>query len=345
MITDELLQAIQSRQKNRVHILDLHGGLCLTSLEGKEATDDCSELLQALHQRDATIAELRESLAAAKSESAEYARENAELLKPVAVEPDVGVEIIRKDRASCDPDQEHPGWQYAYDSQGVLLRAYDAAAQSLARASSAHEERELQLREALTDLQDWSRLECGCNPCTGACYDNESLRELLATVHRVAGAALAQPQPKEPPYYMRSFWSPCRKYIVTACVPSPGSEICIVDDNGDRWEATGPVQDMTLISPTALSKHQEEHPDHDPLKCTICWIRHRGLAQPQQPDTSWHEGRVDSDVVAAVVAMKQENQPAIVAADHEGKAVHALPEVDSDFLQRVIGRDEESGNG
>jgi hypothetical protein len=49
----------------------------------------------------------------------------------------------------------------------------------------------------------------------------------------------------EPPYRVRSFWSPCKRYILNVCVSD--ENISIVDDNGDIWEATGPEQDMTKV--------------------------------------------------------------------------------------------------
>lgn len=55
--------------------------------------------------------------------------------------------------------------------------------------------------------------------------------------------ASAQPPCAEPPYRVRSFWTPCRKYIANACVSV--DDISIVDDNGKLWEPTGPEQDMT----------------------------------------------------------------------------------------------------
>lgn len=49
-------------------------------------------------------------------------------------------------------------------------------------------------RQALEEIVELSRLDCGCRPCTGACYDTESLREVVAAIHASARAALAQPQ-------------------------------------------------------------------------------------------------------------------------------------------------------
>lgn len=41
---------------------------------------------------------------------------------------------------------------------------------------------------------------------------------------------------------LRSFWSPCGKYLVTALVI--GNEIVLSDDNGDVWEPGGDVTDV-----------------------------------------------------------------------------------------------------
>lgn len=65
---------------------------------------------------------------------------------------------------------------------------------------------------------------------------------------------LAQPPCAEPPYRVRSFWTPCRKYIANACVSV--DDISIVDDNGKLWEPTGPEQDMTKRpTPTKEPEH------------------------------------------------------------------------------------------
>lgn len=59
--------------------------------------------------------------------------------KPVAVEPVQCVEDLRQVHAAANPDQMHHGWQFAYDSIHTLLREYDALAQDMARANSAHD--------------------------------------------------------------------------------------------------------------------------------------------------------------------------------------------------------------
>jgi hypothetical protein len=82
-------------------------------------------------------------------------------------------------------------------------------------------------------------------------------RQYVSLGIAVSAALAASPAPveKEPPYYVRAFWSPCRKYIVTACAPSPGSEIALVGDDGNVWEAIGICQDMTEVA--ALAQPQE----------------------------------------------------------------------------------------
>lgn len=50
-------------------------------------------------------------------------------------------------------------------------------------------------------------------------------------------------EPGEPPYRVRSFWSPCRKYLVTSYVSA--GDIALMDDDSSIWEPTGQQQDVT----------------------------------------------------------------------------------------------------
>jgi len=57
---------------------------------------------------------------------------------------------------------------------------------------------------------------------------------------------------REPPYRVQSFWSPCKRYIATACVSR--ENIALVDDDGRVWEATGP--ELAMLGDTvALILH------------------------------------------------------------------------------------------
>lgn len=82
----------------------------------------------------------------------------------------------------------------------------------------------------------------------------EPHQTLSERVLEAARRAPHEPQQLEPPYRVRSFWSPCRKYIVNACVAV--DDISMVDDNGDLWAPAGPEQDMTrpTSEPGALQK-------------------------------------------------------------------------------------------
>ncbi len=80
------------------------------------------------------IASLRESLNAAKSEAAEYARENAELRKPLAVEVNPIVEHIRRKHAAwSDRELAAQPEDSMLLQRRDLLSAYDALAQNAAR--------------------------------------------------------------------------------------------------------------------------------------------------------------------------------------------------------------------
>lgn len=107
------------------------------------------------------------------------------------------------------------------------------------------------------------------HPVSGVVISNAAFQSVLA--------ALDKPQPKEPPYYVLSFWSPCRKYIISACVPSPGSDICIVDDDGNQWEPTGPAEDMTK-----LAQPQTEHHSWSNPHCQECGEDPRVVGYPGQ---------------------------------------------------------------
>lgn len=78
----------------------------------------------------------------------------------------------------------------------------------------------------------------------------QSLADRTAvTCLRCGDEAVSAPPPgAEPPYRVRDFWSPCRKYIATACVSA--DDISLVDDDGKIWEPAGPEQDMAK-QPTA----------------------------------------------------------------------------------------------
>jgi len=49
--------------------------------------------------------------------------------------------------------------------------------------------------------------------------------------------------PEEPPYYVQTFWSPDRRYLVTAHATLDGI-VTLQDDNGQEWEAASRHQNM-----------------------------------------------------------------------------------------------------
>jgi len=96
----------------------------------------------AVDERDATIAELRQSIRVLTSRSLRIDKlqaELAELRKPVAVERNERVEQIRLEHLAASPVQEMPSWQYTYDTRRDLLSAYDSLAQDCARYANAHD--------------------------------------------------------------------------------------------------------------------------------------------------------------------------------------------------------------
>lgn len=61
-------------------------------------------------------------------------------------------------------------------------------------------------------------------------------------------AETAAPQPAEP-YLVRTYWSPDRKYLVTAHVTTEGI-VALQDDNGTEWEAAGAQQNVASMETT-----------------------------------------------------------------------------------------------
>lgn len=67
------------------------------------------------------------------------------------------------------------------------------------------------------------------------------------------------------PYWTRSFWSPCRKYLLS--VHSYGErEIVAIDDNGNEWEATGPARDIAGDAASLLRQSSTK----DAGECGAC---------------------------------------------------------------------------
>lgn len=54
--------------------------------------------------------------------------------------------------------------------------------------------------------------------------------------------------PREPPYFVRSYWSPSRQYLISVHA-MPDGVISVQDDNGREWEPAGPQENMTAQSP------------------------------------------------------------------------------------------------
>jgi hypothetical protein len=66
----------------------------------------------------------------------------------------------------------------------------------------------------------------------------------------------------EPPYWIRSFWSPCRKYIATVHAYGAG-DLVVQDDDGREWESTGPVENVTAQTPRRPAHNSAGSP-HEP---------------------------------------------------------------------------------
>jgi len=70
------------------------------------------------------------------------------------------------------------------------------------------------------------------------------LREFLEKYPKVPlNAGYGDETPTEPPYFIRTFWSPDARYLVTAHA-TPAGIITLQDDNGKEWRAIGPQEDM-----------------------------------------------------------------------------------------------------
>lgn len=88
------------------------------------------------------------------------------------------------------------------------------------------------------------------NPPASAAQDaearnlNTSQRHGTGAVPQGEEAQATQPlAAPEPPYLVRAFWSPDRRYLVTVHVTAEGI-IALQDDNGLEWEPSGPQQDV-----------------------------------------------------------------------------------------------------
>jgi hypothetical protein len=89
---------------------------------------------------------------------------------------------------------------------------------------------------ALQDLERW--------------LENRDMMESANTCRKAVKALLGDThETPEPPYYVRSYWSPSRQYLVTAHA-TPEGIISLQDDNGREWEPSGPQQNMADGSST-----------------------------------------------------------------------------------------------
>jgi hypothetical protein len=257
-ITDEQLQAIEAEWASSLDRVDVvgEGWTC------GDAIDALAVMRIALRERDATITDLKCALIAAEAKAFKAEAEVAELRKPVAVEPEPkdvkeARDLDRIYRAAASNPMDSSLSVEAKYFLGVLIgvtSAHDALARQCAAYANAHEvlmgeraalrERERQLRECIEHSRQFlTPLRPGADAGSQRMID-----DALDIIADLAASPAPVESEREPPYYVRSFWSPCRKYIVTACVPSPGSEICVVDDDGRQWEPTGPVEDMTALA-------------------------------------------------------------------------------------------------
>jgi hypothetical protein len=76
---------------------------------------------------------------------------------------------------------------------------------------------------------------------------NMEQRHRTGAVLRGAEARPANVASVPPPYWVRTFWSPDRKYLINVHVTGAETNILTVqDDNGNEWEPTGEQQNMAL---------------------------------------------------------------------------------------------------
>lgn len=116
--------------------------------------------------------------------------------------------------------------------------------------ASAMQEKEQSYRGYRAELE---ALQNQLADCTEACrLKNREIEQLQADNEKLNDYIKGlpdEPEAIEPPYYVRTFWSPDRKHLVTAnCDILEGEAnvtLSLQDDNGDVWEATGPTTDLT----------------------------------------------------------------------------------------------------
>lgn len=64
---------------------------------------------------------------------------------------------------------------------------------------------------------------------------------------------------EEPDYYLRTFWSPERKYLVTVHVTVPRGQECNIigfqDDDGVEWEPASEQKNVAQLASSAGEDH------------------------------------------------------------------------------------------
>lgn len=85
---------------------------------------------------------------------------------------------------------------------------------------------------------------CDCDPDFG-CKERDPTKFICQArkLERLARASDVASEAREPPYRIRSFWSPDKRHLVTACCSA--ENITVLDDNANIWEPTGPEADIT----------------------------------------------------------------------------------------------------
>lgn len=88
---------------------------------------------------------------------------------------------------------------------------------------------------------------CDCDPDFG-CKERDPTKFICQArkLERLARASDVASEAREPPYRIRSFWSPDKRHLVTACCSA--DDITVLDDNANIWEPTGPEADITAPS-------------------------------------------------------------------------------------------------